>query len=904
MTPEQAASRVGNLGRHRPRALQLARLLSLAATLEPMLIRRIRLGFAPQLNAGDEADVWFSNLVQAYSPAGIVFFPEIAQQLRTELPVPLREPIWKLTQQLHAGASQAIRIEEELTYLAYDPQAHRDRINTLLDSLVGSLMSGRSDLANWAGRALPRLPPSLRAFDTLSVLGVASDLRLRKAGNMQRTLSALGHIPPWISRTLLPNSGRVRLRVTLTKQSLSVGPEASFDDPTIEAPDTPVIPVEIRSTRANEQSSQMLFLKRDQTAQTELLDSTVVELVTLANQKWTLSRVQAAQSTSVAPPSIRTFTDGISVTIHWALESAIPGCVGFRLMRRRQGEGSSPEEPAEALGGVIPLQRFSWIDRPSPRGAAFAYRVIPLRGSPPSADALESLASGWTPPIRVGPQAPTEAVVVNFNRTLDSPRELGLTAESIDPKADFRTSIANLASPVRHALGGDLLASLISLLTEAYRSEAEIYVAMFEISDPQLIALIASFGSRASVILPGDFASKVAPNHLARQVLVNAKVNIIDRGPPARGLAHNKFVVIQHPASGPVTVWTGNVTWSDSALCARSNAAVTVNDTKVATVYLEQWHLLATDPSAAALTTANSATLARLRSVPDTIRAVFSPVPGRADVLYVRQLIEQARQGVLFLLSEPGNKSEILRAIERQSGLYKLGAARSGPTLSLYRRDGMVRRAPTAQSFPVLELFSVQKTPSVTFGTSLQSRMILIDPVGIRPIVVIGSHSFSDAGSRVNDENFLVLEGFPDVARRCAAHIEGYCEHFSRPSEPADGGPVTAIDSTDRWQNNWLAPSERIEIDFWMGSLDRGVVEPAQLETRNSAPPSGATRPSRRKRSKSKGSTTTESTVRRPTKTRTTAKRPVKKRSPAPKARAAAKARPALRSRKKTSKKK
>src|SRR5262245_14691442 len=49
------------------RVVDLARYLSLAAWIEPALLRKARLTFLPRSDAGLEADLWFSPLVQSRS---------------------------------------------------------------------------------------------------------------------------------------------------------------------------------------------------------------------------------------------------------------------------------------------------------------------------------------------------------------------------------------------------------------------------------------------------------------------------------------------------------------------------------------------------------------------------------------------------------------------------------------------------------------------------------------------------------------------------------------------------------------------------------------------------------------------------------------------------------------------
>lgn len=163
MTPEQAASRVQRFGERNPGALRLARLLSFAALAEPGFIRTLRLQFVPGSNAGDEADVWFSDLVQSRSPSGVVLFPEVAEVLRSALPETLRDSVWKVTQTLHRGSRRAIQIEEELTYLGLQPEIGELFLD--LDRPSGASMQGLGHFPNGIAQRLgQRAPQNLGHF--------------------------------------------------------------------------------------------------------------------------------------------------------------------------------------------------------------------------------------------------------------------------------------------------------------------------------------------------------------------------------------------------------------------------------------------------------------------------------------------------------------------------------------------------------------------------------------------------------------------------------------------------------------------------------------------------------------------------------------------------------------------
>jgi hypothetical protein len=117
--------------------------------------------------------------------------------------------------------------------------------------------------------------------------------------------------------------------------------------------------------------------------------------------------------------------------------------------------------------------------------------------------------------------------------------------------------------------------------------------------------------------------------------------------------------------------------------------------------------------------------------------------------------------------------------------------------------------------------------------------MLVIDPFLNRPVVVIGSHSFSEAGSHNNDENFVVIEGDRDVALRCAAHIDVFCQHFLYRQPRAQRAGGWALTLGDAWQNRWLERPLASQISFWTGESTGSFVS----ETVESSEASAAARP-------------------------------------------------------------
>jgi hypothetical protein len=165
--------------RRRPAEVDLARAVSLAARIEPALVRAMRLELAPASDPALETDLWFSPLVQVRSRQAMVLLPAVVSALRRELASDTGRVVarraWRVIARVHgipdgpdgftrAAVSPALALEETLTYLAtLGTPAALARIDHLLGRALASLRQNLDrSIARWAVRTLPRLPENAR----------------------------------------------------------------------------------------------------------------------------------------------------------------------------------------------------------------------------------------------------------------------------------------------------------------------------------------------------------------------------------------------------------------------------------------------------------------------------------------------------------------------------------------------------------------------------------------------------------------------------------------------------------------------------------------------------------------------------------------------------------------------
>lgn len=205
-----------------PELVRLAEAVSLAILVDPPLLRRARLALVPEADAGLEADLWLSPLVQTRGPQGIVFSPEVAEELRTRLGKSSQrlEQAWEITRDLHQHLSPAVRLEEEVAWLSVASEPDDERIEKLLHKALAALVVGeRRGLAHWAARALPRLPARARKTQAAQMLQTGAELRL---GSGTDLVEKRPEWLPWVAPADLPREP-VRVRLLPGEVELEAG---------------------------------------------------------------------------------------------------------------------------------------------------------------------------------------------------------------------------------------------------------------------------------------------------------------------------------------------------------------------------------------------------------------------------------------------------------------------------------------------------------------------------------------------------------------------------------------------------------------------------------------------------------------------------------------------------------
>jgi phosphatidylserine/phosphatidylglycerophosphate/cardiolipin synthase-like enzyme len=568
--------------------------------------------------------------------------------------------------------------------------------------------------------------------------------------------------------------------------------------------------------------------------------------------------------------------------LFWKVTKPIPGCLGFAIDRERTLPNGATEKKSidNRMGFKAdkpklgehrpstewPFQRLWWTDHEVNLGDTVRYRVCPMVKVGNELKRLEKECSSWTPLRKLGGDG-KEDCTAYFNRGLvisqfmarylESLRKAKGLANRKEALKAFRDSLDEHELPIRKFLSGALRDKMLDVLVDAKKNGKKVFAALYELEDEELVAALAALGAKAHVVLAnGSITKKTGEtavearkrdqNKVARKALRAAGVEVHDRFISPGALGHNKFLVVCKANGTPEATWTGSTNWTATGLCTQTNNGLLVKHRGFSAEFFEQWERLRDAGSEF------PAELVDSNSVVKTIKAAklsadiwFTRTAGGVDLSALDDEINAAKDGVLFLMFQPGGSGALktIRDLSKaKPNLYVHGVVSTLPSengddeseteVSLQNDDkkrslsldivqprgtnAFANWAATVARHEFLKL-----SGGVIGYAIVHSKVIVIDPFS-NPVVITGSHNFSSNASKKNDENFVVIRGNKALAASYAAHIMSVYDHYrwlallgeiqgNKNAKQLSG----YLAETDAWLPKKLK-SEARELAFWV----------------------------------------------------------------------------------------
>ena len=645
------------------------------------------------------------------------------------------------------------------------------------------------------------------------------------------------------------------------------------------------------------------------------------------------------------PINLKVYDNGDHTCLVWlpADQKAIPDCRGFTVRRLLNGTesylhgfvGFSDDDKFDpANPWKFPLQRYMWWDYGVKPGDRVQYSVVPVVGKNRNNLTLDGAeGSALTAEMVITGQV-TQHISAYFNKGIVAAQWVARALAAIGKNAKIADIIADPNNPLRIALSGLLRQKILSLLQDTKSKDGEVYAALYELNDPELLAGLTAFGKKCHLVLANG-AFKPPDNDENKKVRADLKneVDLHDRLVGKPHFAHNKFVVFCDASGAPERVLTGSTNWTMTGLCTQANNGLIVDDPDVAEYFLDEWNHIKDAGNGYPDVFAHFNSTSKTFPLDDgNITQWFVPTTDAQDLEFARKLISAAKDGILFLFFNPGvfagpdkpekqwtllqnilvrdhddkrpdfdpnlyirgvvnqeiagltsedpgrkTKRAVLDPAELANPVTLFSGAKQPPQRLRY--DSMVPKN-------IKDAFHNWETEILGSGVHIHSKVIVLDPFGANPVVMTGSHNLGYKASHENDDNLMILQGNAPLAAAYAANIiaiyqtyrwNAYVEAHRQDAQVWHG----LVDS-DEWQDSYLDKSrdDLKEILFWLGQHAAPGAPAAP------APPPGGTparavtatgpapRP-RRESQKGRGKVTKNTAMKRKDK-----KAPAKKRAP------------------------
>ena len=519
------------------------------------------------------------------------------------------------------------------------------------------------------------------------------------------------------------------------------------------------------------------------------------------------------------------------------IDTPVNQCLGFKIERQRlkNGQWQGTEILRNAVGfdnenidlndpnqaskssSIRPFQRYDWTDHGANINEVVRYKVSAMGNTQNivlgSTELVEIFDSGWTQQIEVTATA-GNGISVFFNRGIVMSQFVARIARQNNWSAvEIKNHIAEIEEPLRIFLSGELRIALLRLLDSVIANPFySVYLALYELSDKELIDKLVLIKSRANIILSDGSNKNDNPppvykdeNSESRSTLISGGVKVFDRILTSKGLGHNKFlVIIDNRTDSPVLAWTGSTNWSPSGLCTQLNNGVLIENADVAEVYFEHWKKLrdAGNSFPDTLVSSNNNSPTKANNIDIWFTRVKKPSVATdlaIDIAALKQLVDSAEKSILYVMFQPGleplksiidrRKEEnfyvrgvVSTLIKTNKEIFELSDENGKPPYidDLIQPDGIskdfswwVKEVTRGQFIPTKFNHNVGIGHAIT-----HTKMIVIDPFTDNCKVITGSHNFSKSASIENDENFIVVQANKEMAEHYAVACIAIYNHY------------------------------------------------------------------------------------------------------------------------------
>ena len=437
--------------------------------------------------------------------------------------------------------------------------------------------------------------------------------------------------------------------------------------------------------------------------------------------------------------------------------------------------GTKIEKGALVSTRQHPVQGFFWADFTTRLAHKYTYRVVAMRGTP------KNLEEGEDVEVQIDMEDEDLGTnAVYFNRGV-----AGSQAYARKFKNKRPTQVPG--NRAWEWLSRGLEEAIIAFIEQAEGAKFGLRAAIYEFQyEPVLEAFkkASQRGADVKIIFDARENAQNYPNEKNREAIDDAGIEAITipREANPSYISHNKFIVLLKNKK-PVQVWTGSTNITQGGIFGHSNVGHQVRDAKVAAKYLSYWKQLSEDPGAKELRNWNEEETPVPQTLPSpkSITTIFSPRPSLEALEWYTERMDKA-PGAVFFTAAFGVNDLIADVLAKQKDYLRYVLLETeAKDMDKITKESLNRVAvANVLGDGAFERWLREKTVTGlnTHVKYIHTKYMLIDPLSDDPLIITGSANFSNASTKNNDENMLVIRGDKRVADIYLGEFMRLFNHF------------------------------------------------------------------------------------------------------------------------------
>lgn len=422
-----------------------------------------------------------------------------------------------------------------------------------------------------------------------------------------------------------------------------------------------------------------------------------------------------------------------------------------------------------------PLQGFLWADFTTRLAHKYTYRIVAMRGTPGNLEEAEEVE------VKIDMEDEdlgTHAVF--FNRGVAGSQAYARRFKNKPP-----TKVPG--NQAWKWLSRGLEEALIKFIGQAEGTDYGLRAALYEFQYEEALEAFktaSQSGADVKIVFDARPNSQNTPNKANRKAIKKAGIEAITipREESPSFISHNKFIVLLEKGK-PKQVWTGSTNITVGGIFGHSNCGHLVRDAKVAARYYAYWKQLAQDPTAKDLRVWNDekTPVPKTLPSPNSTTAIFSPRSTLEALEWYTERMDKA-PGAVFFTAAFGVNDMFAHVLTKPKDYlrYVLLESAAKDMSSLTKEElNRVAVANVLGSGAFERWIDEQTVEGLNSHVKyIHTKYMLIDPLGDDPLVISGSANFSNASTKNNDENMLLIRNDKRVADIYLGEFMRLFNHF------------------------------------------------------------------------------------------------------------------------------